>query len=125
MRGKSGNVFSLPLLPSPDGDELIEILARGAGCHVERIVSTGQVTPEGEWYDQENDEWVVLLSGESELLYEDGTRFYLKSGDWVNIPAHVRHRVVFTSERTPCVWLAFHFEARTDSPGGTIYPNHA
>ena len=75
---------------------------------VERIVSAGQETPAGEWLEQDRDEWVVLLEGEVELVYEDGSRLRLGPGDHVLIPAGERHRVERTREHPPCIWLAVH-----------------
>lgn len=75
---------------------------------VERIVSAGQATAPGEWLEQERDEWVALLDGEAELLYDDGSRLRLGPGDWVVIPAGARHRVLWTSDDPPCLWLAVH-----------------
>ena len=80
---------------------------------VERIVSTGQASPPGEWYTQHRDEWVVLLQGEAELAYDDGTRLRVGSGDYVLIPAGERHRVEWTREDPPCIWLAVHADGLT------------
>ena len=88
--------------------ELIERLARSDVISIERIVSTGQSTPTGEWLEQDRDEWVVLLEGEAELVYDDGSRLRLSSGDHVLIPAGERHRVESTREHPPCIWLAVH-----------------
>ncbi len=101
-----GNLFELPdPLPS---EERFEDLIPDRGVKVERIVSTGQTTPEGEWYDQARDEWVVLLQGEALLTYGDGRRVHLEPGDYVVIPAHERHRVERTSSDPACIWLAVH-----------------
>ena len=98
------NVFDLPdPLPS---EEVFTDLVRAGGFRIERIVSIGQTTPTGEWYDQDLDEWVVLIQGEAVLEYENGDVKQLIAGDHVLIPAHVRHRVVFTSEDPPCIWIA-------------------
>lgn len=100
------NLFDLP--ESPPDEELFEPLASGCGVLIERIVSTGQVTAEGEWYDQERDEWVALIQGEAAIAYEDGRVLELRAGDWVLIGAHERHRVERTSTEPPCIWLAVH-----------------
>jgi cupin 2 domain-containing protein len=100
------NLFALPA-DLPEG-ELVDRLAGGDGVLIERIVSTGQSTPPGEWLQQERDEWVALLRGEAELAYEDGTHVALGAGDVVLIPAGTRHRVERTSTEPPCVWLAVH-----------------
>ena len=77
---------------------------------LERIISTGQATPAGEWYDQERNEWVALLSGSAGLLFE-GEREprVMKLGDYVIIPAHCRHRVEWTDPHHETVWLALHY----------------
>ena len=76
---------------------------------IERIVSTGQASPPGFWYDQPDDEFVVLLAGAARLCFEDGdVTLDMKAGDWVEIPAHVRHRVERTQADPPTVWLAVH-----------------
>ena len=100
---------SLYVLPEPSAaHELIERLAGGDGVVIERIVSTGQGTPVGEWLEQDRDEWVVLLEGEAALAFDDGSRLQMRSGDHVLIPAGERHRVEWTRKHPPCVWLAVH-----------------
>ena len=94
------NLFALP--PLPLSEELTEVLARGGGIRVERIVSAGQTT---DWYNQRETEFVTVLQGEGELEYEDGSVKKLGAGDWLLIPPHQRHRVSKTSENPPCIWL--------------------
>ena len=105
-RRAGGNLFRLPGRP-PTG-ELFERLAGGDGVLIERIFSTGQSTPPGEWLEEERDEWVVVLQGEAELSLADGTSTVLGRGDHTLIPAGVRHRVERTSAEPPCIWLAVH-----------------
>lgn len=100
------NLFQLPKELPPD--EVFEPLLAGREVLIERILSSGQSTPEGQWYDQEKDEWVALLQGEAAISYEDGRILELKAGDCVLIPAHEKHRVERTSSRPPCIWLAVH-----------------
>lgn len=97
------NIFDLPE-PLPD-EEVFNDLIPPKGVKIERIISNGQTTPAGEWYDQDLHEWVVLIQGEAELEYENGQTLRLIAGDHVLIPAHVRHRVVFTSKDPPCIWI--------------------
>ena len=104
------NIFNLP--PQLPQEELFEPLISSGGVLIERIISTGQTTPPGEWHDQERDEWVILLQGEAELAYADGSRMKLKAGDYVLIPAHQKHRVEYTSSDPPCIWLAVHANLR-------------
>ena len=105
------NIFKLPAsLPT---EELFETLLKSEKVLIERIISTGQTTPPGEWYDQDTDEWVILLQGEAELSYADGSRIKLCSGDYVFIPARFQHRVEYTSSEPPCIWLAVHLKKGT------------
>jgi cupin 2 domain-containing protein len=95
----------------PLNDELVDFLMESSDLRLERIVSTGQASPEGEWYDQRWDEFVVLISGAARLRIEgeDEDRA-LEAGDWVLLPAHCRHRVTWTQSRPPTVWLAIHYQ---------------
>ena len=88
--------------------ETVDVLLDRPGARIERIVSTGQTTPPGQWYDQPGDEWVALLAGRATLRFKDGALVQLSPGDWLLIPARVRHRVEETSADPPCVWLAVH-----------------
>ena len=94
-------------LPSKLPEELIEVLAENKYIRIERIVSTGHVSPDGFWYDQDEAEWVVALKGEAKLLFEGNDEpVHMKPGDFVNIPAHGKHRVEWTTPDEPTVWLA-------------------
>lgn len=92
-------------LPSQLPDELITILNDAADVRIERIVSHGHVSPKDFWYDQEQHEWVVVLKGAARLQFEDG-EVEMKVGDFVNIPAHKKHRVDWTTPDEPTIWLA-------------------
>lgn len=94
----------------PDSaDEIFETLFEKPGVKIERIISSGQATPQGEWYDQENDEWVILLSGSAGLLIEgEEAARTLKAGDFLLLPAGCRHRVEWTDSHVKSVWLAVH-----------------
>jgi len=100
------NLFTLPSLPL--AEEFFETILSGRNIRVERIISTGQTSPPGFWYDQNNDEWVALLQGEARLAWPDGRTQTLRAGDWLFIPAHERHRVEWTSQESACIWLAIH-----------------
>jgi cupin 2 domain-containing protein len=95
---------------APIAKEITDILADAREVRIERIVSTGQVTPEGQWYDQDDDEWVLVVSGSARLRIEGEERDReLAEGDWVLLPAHCRHRVTWTQSEPPTIWLAVHF----------------
>ena len=98
-------------LPDDLPEEAFLTLAATEGFRLARIVSTGQATPEGEWYDQERAEWVVVLKGSAALRFEDEAEDrLLRPGDFVDIPAHRRHRVVRTDPDGPTVWLALYYD---------------
>jgi len=103
-----GNLFAA--LPAASREEVVDALVQASDIQIERIVSTGQVTPPGQWYDSAREEWVALLAGAARLRFEDemGERT-LAPGDWLHIPAHARHRVEWTDPARPTVWLAVHF----------------
>ncbi|HEY9660860.1 MAG TPA: cupin domain-containing protein [Allocoleopsis sp.] len=105
------NIFDLPANLS--NDELFEVLLSQSNLKIERIISTGQTTAPGNWYDQEQAEWVILLQGEARITYEDGSSHVLRSGDYLLIPPHQKHRVDYTSSEPPCIWLAVHFHEET------------
>ncbi len=109
MKPEGGNIFMLPENLS-GADEVFQSIFEGKKVFVERIISVGQKTPEGSWYDQEKDEWVLLLKGEALLAYEDNSEERLCEGDYTFIPAHKKHRVAQTSTDPPCIWLAIHGE---------------
>lgn len=100
------NIHDLPDRLPPE--ELFTDLIADHGVKIERIVSSGQSTPPGQWHDQARDEWVALLQGEATLQFEDGAEARLGPGDHLLIPAHQRHRVARTSDSPPCIWLAVH-----------------
>ena len=96
----------------PQTDELFDGLFESPGIRIERIVSTGQTTPDREWYDQSRDEFVLLVSGAARLRIDGESRDReLGPGDWLLLPAHCRHRVTWTQAEPPTIWLAVHFDA--------------
>jgi len=99
------NIFPLP--GTAENAEQITTLLRTAGVRVERIVSHGQCSPADFWYDQHEDEWVILLSGAASVAFDDGRPPQrLRAGDHVMIPAGQRHRVAWTDPDQDSVWLA-------------------
>jgi len=104
---KSGDLFAD--VPALLEKEETAVLAELPGARIERIVSTGQASPPGFWYDQDWTEWFVVLSGSAGLMIEDESApRILAPGDYVEIPPHVRHRVEWTDADEPTVWLAVH-----------------
>ncbi len=103
-----GNIFSQ--LPDASQREVFEPLSQSTFTHIERIVTQGQVTPEGEWYNQARAEWVLLLQGRARLRFASGDVVELNVGDHIEIPAHCKHRVDWTDENEVTLWLAMHYD---------------
>lgn len=104
------NLFKLTNLPGRE--ELGDPLIPDRDITIERIFSTGQRWPDGFWYEQVRDEWVALLQGQAKLTWKSGKSILMEQGDWILIPAGEQHRVDWTSQDPPCIWLAVY---------GTIY----
>ena len=100
------NIFADP--PSCLPDEVISTLIKAENLRIERIVSHGHSSPAGFWYDQDQQEWVMLLTGQAKLRLGDEL-IEMKAGDYLNIPAHMKHRVDWTTPDEPTVWLAVHY----------------
>ena len=98
-------------LPENVPDELFQTILDKPNIRIERIVSLGHATPEGGWFDQETDEWVLLVQGAARLRFEDGAVEMLP-GDYVHIAAHRRHRVEWTDGEQPTIWLAVHYNVK-------------
>jgi cupin 2 domain-containing protein len=97
-------------LPRTTDQEILVDLLKRPGVRIERIVSTGQSSPPGFWYDQAHGEWVVVLVGEARLRVEDEPAARtLRAGDFVDFPPHRRHRIEWTRPDVPTVWLAVHY----------------
>ena len=91
-------------------EEIIEKILENKNLKLERIITNGQITPPGEWYNQENDEWVLLLKGSALILFEDFETKTLNSGDYILIPKFYKHRVQWVDPHNECIWIALHFK---------------
>ncbi|GJG95488.1 cupin domain-containing protein [Cupriavidus pauculus] len=93
-----------------DGEVFTDLVTWPASgrARVERIVSNGQASPPGFWYDSADDEWVLVITGSAAVETDDGTSYTLGAGDWLHLPAHCRHRVAWTDAAQATVWLAVH-----------------
>jgi len=101
-------------LPEGIHEEVFETLLSRPGIRLERILSKGHTTPEGIWYDQPEDEWVLLLKGRARLEIEGQTELVpMAAGEYLWLPAHCRHRVVWTDPDEPSIWLALHLAVET------------
>ena len=103
-----GNVFAS--IPTQMPEELTELLSGSGRVRIERILSKGHRSPDGFWYDQDRNEWVLLLKGRAGLTFEGESGIVaLTAGDYLNIPAHIRHRVEWTAENEETIWLAVRY----------------
>jgi len=106
MRIVPENIYNSP--GKSDAQEIIEVIADMDDARIERITTLKPYTGPGEWYDQQKDEWVILLSGNAEIEIKGQGTIELFSGDYIFLPAHCHHRVTRTSTDPPSVWLAIH-----------------
>ena len=93
-------------LPAGVNGESFVTLFDNTAAKVERVISQSHQSPAGFWYDQADDEWVIVLRGSATLEFAGGDLVELKRGDYLTIPRHVKHRVARTSDET--IWLAVH-----------------
>jgi cupin 2 domain-containing protein len=109
MTQAGGNLFAA--IPERLAGEEISTLLTTPGLRIERIVSHGQASPPGFWYDQPQAEWVIVLAGRAELRFEDDdATMRMGPGDWLHIPPHRRHRVEWTDPTQATIWLAVHHD---------------
>ncbi len=101
------NIFDEPDMKS-SGQEILESLVNGEQIKIERIFTQKPVSAPGKWYDQESDEWVILLQGKASLEFNNKTIIHLIAGDYLFIPSHKKHRIIRTSSDPCCLWLAVH-----------------
>ncbi len=104
---KMGNI--LTGLPKSLENEEFTCLEEGDSVKIERIVSQGHTSPQTGWYDQDQNEWVMIMEGKAVISFIDESAIYLQKGDYICIPAHKKHRVDWTDPNTKTVWLAIHY----------------
>ncbi|WP_199033095.1 cupin domain-containing protein [Ralstonia sp. ASV6] len=110
MEMHQGNLFDD--VPTGVAEEVFTALLEHPGLKIERIVSNGQASPPGFWYDSAQEEWVLLMEGGAAVQIEGETApRLLQPGTWLHLPAHCRHRVAWTDTGRPTVWLAVHYSA--------------
>ena len=112
-----GNLYAR--IPASLPQELAEILCQQPGVRIERIVSRGHCSPPGVWYDQPEQEFVLLLRGAARLQFaataaHGAYSIELSPADHLLIPAHQRHRVSWTAAEVDTVWLAVFFGGESD-----------
>ena len=83
-----------------------ELVTHKGGIRIERILSRGQTSLAEGWYDQDEQEWVMVIQGAGVIAFEDDSEVRLETGDFLNIPAHTKHRVKWTDPAETTIWLA-------------------
>ena len=101
------NIFEA--IPDNIDSEIFERLVDNENIRIERIISRGHSSPESGWYDQDRNEWVMVLKGAATLSFAEAVSVTLKTGDFIDIPAHKKHRVDWTDPSTETIWLAVHY----------------
>ena len=102
-----GNILDIMSFENEKGEQFRTVFA-SSNVEIEQIASFGAPTPEGEWYDQDWNEWVLVVKGTAELAFTDRPAAMLEQGDYLLLEKHVRHRVSYASE--DCIWLAVHIK---------------
>lgn len=102
------NIFSS--MPEDAGREVFEELIHHGNVRIERIISKGHTSPDDGWHDQSENEWIIVLEGSGEILFEDGSKVNLIKGDYLNIPSHSKHKVTWTDPGRLTVWLAVFYQ---------------
>ena len=102
-------------LPRERSKEVFETLFANNNVKIERIISHGEITPTDQWYNQKEDEFILLLSGNATLMYKDNHTVSLSSGDTLYIPAHQEHRVSYTDTNIETIWLAIFFKSENNT----------
>jgi cupin 2 domain-containing protein len=101
------NIFEL--IPEDFKEEITNLLFSSEKFRIERIVSKGHTSPKEGWFDQDENEWLILVDGFAGITFEDTSEILLNKGDYLFIPAHKKHKVTFTTKRRNSVWLAIFF----------------
>ena len=59
---------------------------------------------------KKKNEWVMVLKGSAGLRLENDKEIIkMMPGDYINIPAHCKHRVEWTDPDIETIWLAIHY----------------
>ena len=100
----------LEKIPGTLSEEFFETQVETKAVRIERITSKGHSSPKKGWYDQDRNEWVLVLKGAARLGLEDGSEVYMGPGDSLEIPAHVKHKVLWTTPDEETIWLCVHYD---------------
>lgn len=99
----------LSLVPEQVDEEIFQDIVKTGNVTIERIISHGHSSPETGWYDQEKNEWVMVVEGEAIIEFENEQQIRLNQNDFLLIEPHQKHRVKWTTPDRKTIWLAVHF----------------
>lgn len=107
VKTEAANIFRL--IPGDLTEEIFETIVHGSNIRIERIISNGHTSPDTGWYDQEQNEWILILKGNAIITFEGGKEIRLNEGSYLDIAAHTKHQVSWTSPITETIWLAIYY----------------
>jgi len=110
---QKSNIFKN--IPKDLTEEFFENIVVSKNLKIEKIVSKGHTSPKSGWYNQDMDEWVIVLKGEAILSFENEKEIHLASGEYINIPAHKKHKVLWSKPDVETVWLAVFYEKGSEN----------
>ena len=96
-------------IPNKLPEEFFETILQNDTVKIERIISDGHTSPLDFWYDQDQNEFVILLKGSAVLEFKDGSMVEMSEGDYQILPAHQKHRVSYTDTNGKTIWLAIFY----------------
>jgi len=102
-----GNIFAIGKIHSNKKEVFETILERG-DFKIERIITLDPYTEPGKWYDQDLDEWVILLRGNAKIEFKEEGIIDLNAGDYIFIQAHKTHRINQSGTDEKNIWLTVH-----------------
>ena len=107
MAENKSNIFDK--IPDNIDKEIFNDIVKTKKLRIERIISKGQTSPDSGWYDQDENEWVMVIEGCGVIAFFDGSKIKLNKGDYVNIPKHTKHKVIWTDTNNITLWLAIFY----------------
>ena len=107
VKTEAANIYKL--IPGDLTEEIFETIVHGNNIRIERIISKGHTSPDTGWYDQRQNEWIIILKGNAIITFEGDKEIRLNEGSYLDIAAHTKHKVSWTSQKTETIWLAIYY----------------
>ncbi len=103
------NILDIKHLKLKEKEEIFEKILSKSNIYIERIISYGYKTDDNSWMYDKRNEWVILLQGKASILFKNGKVHKLNKGDFIFIKPKTKHKILYTSKKPPCIWLAIYF----------------